>query len=100
MERQAEWKRKSIAAYEAGPAANVRWLVEHVPEGLAHGAQPLPDLEARAAARPPHLPVLLHRLPRAIGTAWARPTAPLPAPLNFTLLQGREISGGILYYRS
>ena len=23
MERQAEWKRKSIRAYEAGPAANV-----------------------------------------------------------------------------
>ena len=100
MERQAEWKRKSIAAYEAGPAANARWLVEHVPEGWHTVPNPYPT--SKPALQRGHRIYQYFCIgchgPIGDGMGPAQPHL-YPPPLNFTLLQGREISGGILYYQ-
>ena len=42
MKRQADWKKASIKAYEAGPEANVKWLHEMVPEGWRNIPNPYP----------------------------------------------------------
>jgi cytochrome c oxidase cbb3-type subunit 2 len=100
MERQAEWKQKSIAAYEAGPAANVRWLVEHVPTGWHAVPDPYPT--SRPALQRGHRVYQYFCIgchgPIGDGMGPAQPHL-YPPPLNFTLLKGREISGGILYYQ-
>ena len=100
MERQAEWKRKSIAAYEAGPAANARWLVEHVPEGWRTVPNPYPT--STPALQRGHRVYQYFCIgchgPIGDGMGPAQPHL-YPPPLNFTLLKGREISGGILYYQ-
>jgi len=100
MERQAEWKRKSIAAYEAGPAANVRWLVDHVPEGWHTVPNPYPT--SKPALQRGHRVYQYFCIgchgPIGDGMGPAQPHL-YPPPLNFTLLKGREISGGILYYQ-
>jgi cbb3-type cytochrome c oxidase subunit II len=100
MERQAEWKQKSIAAYEAGPAANARWLVEHVPAGWHAVPNPYPT--SKPALQRGHRIYQYYCIgchgPIGDGMGPAQPHL-YPPPLNFTLLQGREISGGILYYQ-
>jgi len=100
MERQAEWKRKSIRAYEDGPAANARWLVEHVPEGWHTVPNPYPT--SKPALQRGHRIYQYFCIgchgPIGDGMGPAQPHL-YPPPLNFTLLQGREISGGILYYQ-
>ena len=100
MARQVYWKQEAIKAYEAGPVANVKWLAEHVPPGWRNLANPYPTTEAGLARG--------HKIyqefcigchgPIGDGMGPAQPYI-YPPPLNFTILQGREISGGILYYQ-
>ncbi len=98
--RQMFWKKESIAAYEAGPAANVRWLNLHVPQGWRDIPNPYPTSEAGLARG--------HKIyqdnclgchsPVGDGMGPAQPWV-YPPPFNFTILKGREVSGGILYYQ-
>jgi cbb3-type cytochrome c oxidase subunit II len=100
MARQELWKKKSIAAYEAGPEANVAWLSDIVPQGWRDVPNPYPTTEAGLARG--------HKIyqdsclgchgPIGDGMGPAQPYI-YPPPLNFTLLKDREISGGILYYQ-
>jgi cbb3-type cytochrome c oxidase subunit II len=100
MARQRHWKDEAIKAYEAGPAPNVKWLAGHVPEGWRQIPNPYPTSEAGLARG--------HKIyqefcigchgPIGDGMGPAQPYI-YPPPLNFTILQGREISGGILYYQ-
>jgi cbb3-type cytochrome c oxidase subunit II len=100
MERQRFWKQEAIRAYEAGPEANVAWLAETVPEGWRNVPNPYPTSEAGLARG--------HKIyqdfclgchgPVGDGMGPAQPFL-YPPPLNFTILKGREISGGILYYQ-
>lgn len=100
MERQNFWKEKVIQAYEAGPDANVKWLHEHVPEGWRKISNPYPTTAAGLARG--------HKVyqgfcigchgPIGDGMGPAQPYL-YPPPLNFTILKGRGVSGGILYYQ-
>jgi cytochrome c oxidase cbb3-type subunit II len=100
MARQDHWKAEAIKGYEAGPEANVRWLFDHVPEGWRSIPNPYPSTEAALARG--------HKIyqdfclgchgPVGDGMGPAEPRI-YPPPLNFTILNGRGISGGILYYQ-
>ncbi len=100
MERQRHWKQESIKAYEAGPEFNVRWLAEHIPEGWRHLPNPYPS--SAASLQRGHKTYQYFCLgchgPIGDGMGPAQPWI-YPPPLNFTILKGREISGGILYYQ-
>jgi len=98
--RQKYWKEKAVAAYEAGPDRNVEWLHATIPEGWRNVPNPYPTTEASVARG--------HRIyqgfcigchgPIGDGMGPAQPYL-YPPPLNFTILKGRGISGGILYYQ-
>jgi len=100
MQRQRYWKKQVTAAYEAGPVRNVRWLAEHVPAGWRSLPNPYPTTAAGLARG--------HKVyqdfclgchsPIGDGMGPAQPWI-YPPPLNFTVLKGRQISGGILYYQ-
>jgi len=100
MERQVHWKEKSIKAYEAGPVENVKWLHDIVPEGWHNVPNPYTTTEAGLARG--------HKIyqdfclgchgPVGDGMGPAQPWI-YPPPLNFTILKGRGVSGGILYYQ-
>ena len=100
MERQAFWKSQTIAAYEAGPDANVAWLNDNMPKGWREVPNPYPTSEAGLARG--------HKIyqdfclgchgPVGDGMGPAQPYI-YPPPLNFTILKNRKISGGILYYQ-
>jgi mono/diheme cytochrome c family protein len=100
LERQRFWKKEAIKAYEMGPEANVKWLRNTVPEGWRNIPNPYPTTEAGLARG--------HKIyqdfclgchsPIGDGMGPAQPYV-YPPPLNFTILKGRGISGGILYYQ-
>ena len=100
MERQNFWKKEAINAYEAGPEYNARWLSDITPEGWRNIPNPYPTTEAGLARG--------HKIyqdfclgchsPIGDGMGPAQPWI-YPPPLNFTILKGREISGGIIYYQ-
>jgi len=100
MARQEQWKNESVAAYEAGPEANVAWLAENIPQGWRDVPNPYPTTDADLARG--------HKIyqdnclgchsPIGDGMGPAQPHI-YPPPLNFTLLKNREVSGGILYYQ-
>jgi cytochrome c oxidase cbb3-type subunit II len=100
LARQQHWKAPSIQAYEAGPDENVRWLHDHVPQGWRDLPNPYPTSEAGLARG--------HKIyqdfclgchgPVGDGMGPAQPFI-YPPPLNFTILKGRGISGGIIYYQ-
>ncbi|MBW1982768.1 MAG: cbb3-type cytochrome c oxidase subunit II, partial [Deltaproteobacteria bacterium] len=100
LQRQHRWKKEAVKAYEAGPAANVRWLAAQVPEGWRKVPNPYPTSAASLARG--------HKVyqdfclgchgPIGDGMGPAQPYL-YPPPVNFTVLRGREISGGILYYQ-
>jgi len=100
MQRQNFWKAKSIKAYEAGPESNVKWLHDNVPEGWRNITNPYPTSEAGLARG--------HKIyqdfcigchgPVGDGMGPAQPYI-YPPPLNFTILKGRGVSGGILYFQ-
>ena len=100
LNRQRFWKKESIEAYEKGPEANVKWLHDNVPEGWRNLPNPYPTTDAGLARG--------HKIyqdfclgchsPIGDGMGPAQPYI-YPPPLNFTILKGRGISGGILYYQ-
>jgi cytochrome c oxidase cbb3-type subunit 2 len=100
VERQRFWKQKAIEAYQAGPDKNIEWLHSKVPEPWRKLPNPYPTSEAGLKRG--------HRIyqsfcigchgPIGDGMGSAEPYL-YPPPLNFTLLAGRGISGGILYYQ-
>ncbi len=100
MKRQAFWKQAVVQAYEAGPEVNVKWLHYKVPEGWRNVPNPYPTTEAGLARG--------HKIyqgfcigchgPVGDGMGPAQPYL-YPPPLNFTILKGRGVSGGILYYQ-
>ena len=100
MKRQVYWKIESTKAYEDGPDQNVKWLHDNVPEGWRNVPNPYPTTEAGLARG--------HKIyqdfclgchgPVGDGMGPAQPWI-YPPPLNFTILKGRGVSGGILYYQ-
>ncbi len=100
MARQKRWKAASVEAYEAGPAANVAWLHDQIPAGWRAVPNPYPTSEAGLArGRKIYQDFCLGcHSPIGDGMGPAQPFL-YPPPLNFTILKGRGISGGILYYQ-
>jgi len=100
IERQNHWKAEAVKAYENGPISNVEWLHENIPEGWRKLPNPYPTTAAGLARG--------HKIfqdfclgchgPIGDGMGPAQPYI-YPPPLNFTILKGRGISGGILYYQ-
>ena len=100
MERQRYWKQKAIEAYEGGPDVNARWLAEQIPEGWRNIPNPYPTTPAglqRGHKIYQEFCLGCHG-PIGDGMGPAQPWI-YPPPLNFTILKGREISGGIIYYQ-
>ena len=100
MERQTFWKAEAVRAYEAGPDANVEWLHSKVPAGWLYIPNPYPTSEAglaRGLSIYQGFCIGCHG-PVGDGMGPAQPYT-YPPPLNFTLLKGRGVSGGILYYQ-
>jgi cytochrome c oxidase cbb3-type subunit 2 len=100
VERQKDWKEKAIKAYEAGPEENVKWLHSHVPEGWRTVTNPYPTTDAGLARGHVIYQNFCLGCHSPIGDGMG-PAQPFlyPPPLNFTILKGRGISGGILYYQ-
>ncbi len=99
MARQRYWKKQAVEAYEAGPDANVRWLTEIVPQGWRNIPNPYttsPSSLQRGKVIYQQFCIGCHG-PVGDGMGPAQPYI-YPPPLNFTILNGRDISGGILYY--
>ena len=100
VERQKHWKGPAVKAYESGPQANVEWLHANVPEPWRKLPDPYPTTQAGLQRG--------HRIyqgfcigchgPVGDGMGPAEPHL-YPPPLNFTVLQNRGITGGILYYQ-
>jgi cytochrome c oxidase cbb3-type subunit 2 len=100
MERQRTWKDKALQAYEAGPEENVKWIHSHVPDGWRNITNPYPTTDvglARGHVIYQNSCLGCHG-PIGDGMGPAQPYL-YPPPLNFTILKGRGISGGILYYQ-
>ena len=100
MERQRTWKKKSIEAFEAGPGKNVEWLHSMVPQPWTKLPNPYPSSEAdfqRGHRVYQSFCIGCHG-PIGDGMGPAQPHL-YPPPLNFTILKGRGITGGILYYQ-
>ncbi len=100
MIRQNTWKKRAVEAYEAGPDANVEWLHSEVPEGWRKVPNPYPTTDAGLARGHKTYQGFCIGCHGPIGDGMG-PAQPYlyPPPLNFTVLQGRGISGGILYYQ-
>ena len=100
MKRQNAWKQEAIIAYEAGPEANAKWLADNVPEGWRDLPNPYPTSDAGLARGHKIYQDFCFGCHGPIGDGMG-PAQPYlyPPPLNFTILKGREISGGILYYQ-
>jgi len=100
MQRQIHWKKEAVEAYESGPENNVKWLADHIPEGWRKIPDPYPTSKAsleRGHKIFQYFCIGCHG-PIGDGMGPAQPWI-YPPPLNFTILKGREISGGILYYQ-
>ena len=100
MKRQQAWKQQAIKAYESGPEKNVKWIHNHVPETWRDMSNPYPTSPAGLARG--------HKIYQDFGLGCHGPVGDgmgpaqpfiYPPPLNFTILKGRGITGGILYYQ-
>ena len=100
VERQKFWKKRVVEAYESGPDKNVDWLHSIVPEPWRRLPNPYPSTEVslRRGHRIYQDYCLGCHGPIGDGMGPAQPFL-YPPPLNFTILNGRGISGGILYYQ-
>jgi cytochrome c oxidase cbb3-type subunit II len=98
--RQRAWKGEAVKAYEAGPDRNIEWLHSWVPEGWRTIANPYPTSREGLQRGKRIFQSFCIGCHGAIGDGMG-PAQPFlyPPPLNFTLLKGRGISGGILYYQ-
>lgn len=100
MERQRFWKQETTKAYESGPDGNANWLHEKVPEGWRNIPNPYPTTEAGLARGHKVFQDFCIGCHGPIGDGMGPAQQFLyPPPLNFTILKGRGISGGILYYQ-
>jgi cytochrome c oxidase cbb3-type subunit II len=111
MQRQNQWGAKAVAAYAAGPDANVTWIHENVPAVWRAMPNPYPATPAAMARGKRiyqqfcigcHGPVGDGRGSARVGkkSGWEYMN---PPPLNFTtlrrhLVEGKYI-GGIFYYQ-
>jgi cbb3-type cytochrome c oxidase subunit II len=100
VERQTFWKAKLIEAYEAGPESNVKWLHDQIPEGWRYVPNPYPTTTAGLARGHKTYQGFCIGCHGPVGDGMG-PAQPhlYPPPLNFTILKGRGVSGGILYYQ-
>jgi cbb3-type cytochrome c oxidase subunit II len=100
MARQNKWKKRVIEAYEKGPVENVKWIHDHVPKPWRELPNPYPTSDAGLArGRKVYQEFCIGcHGPVGDGMGPAQPYL-YPPPLNFTILKGRGISGGILYYQ-
>ena len=100
VQRQLFWKEQAIRAFEAGPDENVAWLHDMVPEPWRRLPNPYPttDGSLQRGKRIYQMFCIGCHGPIGDGMGPAQPFLN-PPPLNFTLLKGRGISGGILYYQ-
>lgn len=100
MERQALWKKRAVDAYNAGVNENVAWIHENVPKGWREVPTPYPASEASLARGEKIYQDFCFGCHGPVGDGMG-PAQPYlnPPPLNFTILKGRGISGGIIYYQ-
>lgn len=100
MERQKKWKEQAVRAYEAGPDENIRWLHQMVPEPWRKLPNPYPTTAAGLERGHKIYQAFCIGCHGPIGDGMG-PAEPYlnPPPLNFTLLNHRGISGGILYHQ-
>ncbi len=100
MERQTLWKKRSIDAYEAGVNENVAWIHANVPRGWHDIPTPYPASEAGLARGAKIYQDFCFGCHGPVGDGMG-PAQPYlyPPPLNFTILKGRGVSGGIIYYQ-
>jgi len=100
VERLNYWKEKSIEAYLAGPEKNVEWLHAMVPEPWRNLPNPYPPLDSALARGQRIYQGFCIGCHGPVGDGMG-PAQPFlnPPPLNFTILKGRGISGGIIYYQ-
>ena len=100
MERQTLWKKRSVDAYEAGVNENVAWIHDNIPQGWRDIPTPYPATEAGLARGEKIYQDFCFGCHGPVGDGMG-PAQPYlyPPPLNFTILKGRGISGGIIYYQ-
>ena len=100
VDRQKHWKSAAIGAYETGPVKNVEWLHSRVPEGWRTLSNPYPTTRPGLARGKRIYESFCIGCHGPIGDGMGPAEGYLyPPPLNFTILKGRGISGGILYYQ-
>lgn len=100
MQRQLQWKQAATVAYEAGIEQNVAWLHQNVPQGWREVPSPYAATEAGLARGEKIYQDFCFGCHGPVGDGMG-PAQPFlyPPPLNFTVLKGRGISGGIIYYQ-
>ena len=100
MERQTLWKKRAVDAYNSGVNENVSWLHENVPKGWREIPTPYPASEASLARGEKIYQDFCFGCHGPVGDGMG-PAQPYlnPPPLNLTILKGRGISGGIIYYQ-
>lgn len=104
MARQNDWKKQALAAYQAGPDANIEWLHAQVPAVWQPMPNPYPATEAdvlRGKKVYQQFCINCHGS-MGDGNGAAAPHMS-PPPLNFTTLRRHLVDnkyiGGILYYQ-